>query len=414
MEWTEATVRNELRSFLETNWDPNADLLDWRNKLIDAGWGMPSWPERWYGQDMPQRLQSVVAEEFARVGAVSVARTGIRLLAAETLLAHGNDAQRERYLRKILTGEETWCQLFSEPGSGSDLAGSTTRAELVGDQWIINGQKVWTTSAHHADFGLLLARHDWDVPKHQGLSYFILNFHQDGVEVHPLRQMNGHASFNQVFFNNAKIPRSDQVGSNGDGWQIAMTTLMHERRNAGNIFVEARRRGDFKGSIYEQEADENKILLEPYTWYPQRAGRVDLVLPRARDTGAINDPAARQEIAKLMIMSRCAEWTALRARAAQQQGQPQGPEGSLGKLAGSNIARQAAKVHTLMSGVDAMASGDDSPESGIIAEILLSVPAISIAGGTDEIQRNIISERVLGMQKEPRADTGPFKDVRKN
>ena len=414
MAWSEASVREELRSFLENNWDPNAELLDWRNKLIDAGWGMPSWPERWFGRDLPQSLLSVVAEEFARVGAVSVARTGIRLLAAETLLAHGNDAQRERYLRKILTGEETWCQLFSEPGSGSDLAGSTTRAELDGDHWVINGQKVWTTSAHHADFGLLLARHDWDVPKHQGLSYFILDFHQEGVEVHPLKQMNGHASFNQVFFNNAKVPRSDQVGENGDGWQIAMTTLMHERRNAGNIFVEARRRGDFTGSIYEQEAEENKILLEPYTWYPQRAGRVDLVLPRASTTGAIKDPVARQEIAKLMIMSRCAEWTALRARAAQQQGQPQGPEGSLGKLAGSNIARQAAKVHTLISGVDAMTSGEDSPESGIIAEILLSVPAISIAGGTDEIQRNIISERVLGMQKEPRMDTGPFKDVRKN
>ena len=414
MEWSEAAVRDELRSFLESNWDPNSDLLDWRNKLIDAGWGMPSWPERWYGRDMPLRLQSVVAEEFALVGAVSVARTGIRLLAAETLLAHGNDAQRQRYLRKILTGEETWCQLFSEPGSGSDLAGSTTRAELVGDHWIINGQKVWTTSAHHADFGLLLARHDWDVPKHQGLSYFILDFHQPGVDVHPLKQMNGHASFNQVFFNDAKVPRSDQVGENGDGWQIAMTTLMHERRNAGNIFVENRRRGDFNGTIYEQEAEENKILLEPYTWYPQRAGRVDLVLPRARTTGAINDPVARQAIAKLLIMSRCAEWTALRARAAQQQGQPQGPEGSLGKLAGSNIARQASKVHTMMTGVDAMTSGEDSPEAGIIAEILLSVPAISIAGGTDEIQRNIISERVLGMQKEPRMDTGPFKDVRKN
>ncbi|MCY4094223.1 MAG: acyl-CoA dehydrogenase family protein [Gammaproteobacteria bacterium] len=414
MEWTEASVRNELRSFLEANWDPNSDLLDWRNKLIDAGWGMPSWPERWYGRDMPQSLLSVVAEEFASVGAVTVARTGIRLLAAETLLAHGNDAQRERYLRKILTGEETWCQLFSEPGSGSDLAGSTTRADLVGDHWIINGQKVWTTSAHHADFGLLLARHDWDIPKHQGLSYFILNFHQAGVEVHPLRQMNGHASFNQVFFNDAKVPRNDQIGSSGDGWQIAMTTLMHERRNAGNIFVEARRRGDFEGLIYEHEAEETKVVLAPYTWYPLRAGRVDIVLPRASDTGAINNPAARQEIAKLMIMSRCAEWTALRARAAQQQGQPQGPEGSLGKLAGSNIARQAAKVHTLISGVDAMACGNDSPESGIIAEILLSVPAISIAGGTDEIQRNIISERVLGMQKEPRMDTGPFKDVRKN
>ncbi|MYD42769.1 MAG: acyl-CoA dehydrogenase [Gammaproteobacteria bacterium] len=414
MDWHEDNVRNDVRKFLEANWDPNADLLEWRNKLIDAGWGMPSWPRRWYGLDMPQALQQIVAEEFAHVGAVTVARTGIRLLAAETLLAHGNDSQRERYLRKILTGEETWCQLFSEPGSGSDLAGSTTRAELQGDEWVINGQKVWTTSAHHADFGLLLARHDWDLPKHQGLSYFILNFHQEGVVVHPLKQMNGHASFNQVFFNDAKIPRNDQVGNDGDGWQIAMTTLMHERRNAGNIFTEGRARGAFTGSIYAQADAENKILLEPYTWYPQRAGRVDLAVPRAIETGAIDDPVARQEIAKLLIMSRCAEWTALRARAAQQQGQPQGPEGSLGKLAGSNIAKQAAKVHTLIAGVDAMTAGVDGPEQGIIAEILLSVPAISIAGGTDEIQRNIISERVLGMQKEPRMDTGPFKDVRKN
>lgn len=414
MSWTETGVRAEVREFLEANWNPNADLLAWRNVLIDAGWGMPSWPTRWFGRDMPHGLQTTVTEEFNRVGAVSVARTGIRLLAAETLLAHGNDAQRERYLRKILTGEEIWCQLFSEPGSGSDLAGSTTRAELVGDEWIINGQKVWTTSAHHADFGLLLARHDWDVPKHQGLSYFILNLRQEGVAVHPLKQMNGHASFNQVFFNDAKVPRSEQVGNDGDGWQIAMTTLMHERRNAGNIFTESKDRGNFTGSIYAQVAAENEILLEPYTWYPQRAGRVDLALPRAIDTGTIKDPVTRQELAKLLIMSRCAEWTALRARAAQQLGQPQGPEGSLGKLAGSNIAKQAAKVHTLITGIEAMTSGEESPERGIVAEILLSVPAISIAGGTDEIQCNIISERVLGMEKEPRLDTGPFRDVRKN
>lgn len=414
MEWTETLVKNELRTFLEANWNPDASLFEWRNILIDAGWGMPIWPERWYGKDLPQAYLSTVAEEFARIGAVTVARTGIRLLAAETLLEHGNDAQKERYLRKILTGEETWCQLFSEPGSGSDLAGATTRADLDGDHWVINGQKVWTTSAHHADFGLLLARHDWDVPKHQGLSYFVLNLRQEGVEVHPLRQMNGHASFNQVFFNNAIVPKQDQVGVSGEGWQIALTTLMHERRNAGNIFISNRVGQSFNGSIYEEEAAENAILMEPYTWYPQRAGRVDLAIPRAVETGAISDPVIRQELAKLIIMSKSAEWTALRARAAQQQGQPQGPEGSLGKLAGSNVARQAARVHTSITGIDSMKLGQDSPENGIIAEILLSVPAISIAGGTDEIQRNIISERVLGMQKEPRLDTGPFKDVRKN
>ena len=412
--WTDDGVRNDVSRFLGENWDPNASLLDWRNSLIDSGWGMPSWPERWYGKNMPLRFQNIVAQEFSKVGAVPVARTGIRLLAAETLLAHGSDRQLERYLRKILTGEETWCQLFSEPGSGSDLAGATTRADLKGDSWIINGQKVWTTSAHHADFGLLLARHDWDVPKHQGLSYFVLNLKQPGVSVHPLKQMNGHASFNQVFFNDAKVNREDQIGTNGEGWQIALTTLMHERRNAGNIFSDGQDGPEFTGSIYEEYDQENKILMEPYTWYPQRAGRVDLAVPRAQQTERIMDPLVRQELAKLLIMSKCAEWTALRARAAQQQGQPQGPEGSLGKLVGSNIAKQAATVHTMITSTDAMLTGKDSPVDGIISEILLSVPAISIAGGTDEIQKNIISERVLGMQKEPRLDTGAFKDVRKN
>ena len=412
--WTEDKVRNELRQFLEANWDSNLELLHWRNTLIDSGWGMPSWPKEWYGLDMPQSFQSIVGEEFARIGAVSVARTGIRLLAAETLLAHGNDQQKSRYLRKILTGEETWCQLFSEPGSGSDLAGAVTRADLEGDYWRINGQKVWTTSAHHADFGLLLARTDWDVPKHQGLSYFVLDMRQDAVSVNQLKQMNGHASFNQVFFTDANVPREDQVGELGEGWQIALTTLMHERRNAGNLFRDGGRAEHFTGSIYVEEAEENKTVMEPYSWYPQRAGRVDLVLPRALETGAIEDPVIRQEMAKLLITSTCADWTARRARAAQELGQPQGPEGSLGKLVGSNIAKQASVVHTLISDVRSTLCGETSDEGGIVAEILLSVPAISIAGGTDEIQRNIIAERVLGMDKDPRSDSGPFKDVRRN
>ena len=413
-EWSEESVRQSVRQFLESNWNPNAKLLEWRSVLIDSGWGMPSWPTDWYGKDMPQGLQSVVTEEFAHIGAVSVARTGIRLLAAETLLAHGSDRQKERYLRKILTGEETWCQLFSEPGSGSDLAGAVSRADLDGDSWTINGQKVWTTSAHHADFGLLLARTDWDVPKHQGLSYFVLDMRQDGVTVNQLKQMNGHASFNQVFFTDAKVPREDQVGDSGEGWQIALTTLMHERRNAGNLFRDAARAAHFAGSIYAEEAEENKIVMEPYSWYPQRAGRVDLVIPRALETGAIDDPVIRQEIAKLLVMSTCADWTARRARAAQELGQPQGPEGSLGKLVGSNIAKQASIVHTLIAGTNSTLCGEDGDEDGTIAEILLSVPAISIAGGTDEIQRNIIAERVLGMDKDPRSDSGPFKDVRRN
>jgi alkylation response protein AidB-like acyl-CoA dehydrogenase len=410
---SEADVRAEVREWLAANWDPDMPLVEWRGKLADSGWGMPQWPKEWYGRGLPHALARAVEEEFATVGAVGVAKTGVRLLAAATLLEHGSDPQKKKFLRRILTGEDNWCQLFSEPGSGSDLAGATTRAELNGDYWIINGQKVWTTSAHHADHGMLLARTDWDAPKHEGLSYFVIDIHQPGVDVQPLKQMNGHASFNQVFFTDAKIPPENLVGRVGNGWKVAMTTLAHERRGADGLAPPSKR-ATRVGRIHAEERAETDKANQPYKWYPQRAGRVDLIIDRAKETGANGDPHTRQEIAKLMIMAKSAEWTARRARAAQQQGRPQGPEGSLGKLAASNVARAAARVHTLITGTEAMLTGSGSPRDGIIAEILVSVPAVSIAGGTDEIQRNIIAERVLELPKEPRFDTGPFRNVRKN
>jgi alkylation response protein AidB-like acyl-CoA dehydrogenase len=413
-ETTEAVVRAEVRAWLEANWSVDCGLIEWRNKLIDSGWGVPTWPTDWYGRALPVGLQAVVEEEFQRIGAIGVAKTGIRRLAAATLLAHGTPAQKEKFLRRSLSGEDTWCQLFSEPGSGSDLAGAMTRAEFKGNRWVINGQKVWTTSAHHADWGLLLARTDPNVPKHQGLSYCIIDMHQPGVDVHPLRQMNGHASFNQVFLTDAEVLPEHLVLDVGKGWAVATTTLMHERREADGVRTWGQA-SDRKGRIYDEERAENATVMEPYKWYPQRAGRVDLVIERAKAAGVNADPVVRQEIAKLLVLAKSAEWTARRARAAQMQGRPQGPEGSLGKLASSHVARAAARVHTLISGADAMLTGEDGPMNGLIAEILISVPAGSIAGGTDEIQRNIISERVLGMPKEPRTDNDrPFRDVPKN
>lgn len=413
----EAAVRDEVRAWLNDHWDPNAGLVEWRTKLVESGWGAPDWPTEWHGRGLSAELTRVVEREFARIGAVGVATGGIRLLAAATLLEHGSEAQKAQFLRRILTGEDVWCQLFSEPGSGSDLAGALTRAEFDGQRWTVNGQKVWTTSAHHADWGLLLARTDWDAPKHQGLSYFVIDMRQPGVEVQPLKQMNGYASFNQVFFNDAEVKAEHLVGKLGQGWTVAMTTLAHERRRAdglrsgrADVASEARQRG----TIHEEEAQETATVMAPYKWYPQRAGRVDLALPNAQASGRIGNPALRQELARLLILSGSAEWTARRARAAQQHGQPQGPEGSLGKLAASHVARLAARVHTMIAGADALLAGEDGPENGLIAEILLSVPAVSIAGGTDEIQRNIIAERVLGMPKEPRFDQGPFRDVATN
>lgn len=413
-EITAESVRAEVRAWLEENWNPDQGLVEWRNKLADSGWGAPHWPKEWHGRDLPVGMVPVVDEEFDRIGAVGVAKMGIRTLAAATILTHGTNMHKEKFLRRILTGEDTWCQLFSEPGSGSDLAGATTRAELKGNKWVVNGQKVWTTSAHHADYGLLLARTDVDVPKHKGLTYYIIDIHQPGIEVVPLRQMNGHASFNQVFFTDAEIAPEFMLGNMGDGWKVATTTLMHERRGADGLRRHAEAT-DRPERIYQEEAKEIAIALEPYKWYPQRAGRIDLILERAKETGANTDPVMRQEIAKLMTMAKSAEWTARRAREAQAQGRVQGPEGSLGKLAASYIARAANKVHTAMTGTNSMLTGDESPMDGLIAEILISTPAISIAGGTDEIQKNIISERVLKMPKEPRTDTDrPFREVPKN
>ena len=413
-QYTEDSVREEARTWLKKNWNPNLDLFEWRNKLADSGWGLPNWPSDWYGRDLPAGLVPIVEEEFQRIGALPIPKSGIRMLAAATILNHGTEMHKEKFLRRIVTGEDVWCQLFSEPGSGSDLAGATTKAVMVGNKWVVNGQKVWTTSAHKAHWGLLLARTDMDATKHDGLSYFIIDMKQPGVETQPLKQMNGYASFNQVFLTDAEVLPDFQVAELGDGWNVATTTLMHERRAADSLRAWGQV-PDTDGPIYDQERAEVETTMAPYKWYPQRAGRVDLIMQRAKETGAIKDPAVRQEIAKLMTLHKSAEWTARRARSAQEQGKPQGPEGSLGKLAASNVARAAAKVHTMISGADSMLSGDDSPENGTVAEVLISFPASSIAGGTDEIQKNIISERVLDMPKETRFDAGkPFKDIPRN
>jgi len=412
---TEATVRAEIRNWLAANWDSNLSLIEWRERLVNSGWGAPAWPRDLYGRGLEPALAAVVVDEMRRAGVVGVATSGVRNLAIRTLFAHGSEAQKRAFLPPTLTGKYGWCQLFSEPGSGSDLAGAQTRADLKNGRWVVNGQKVWTTSAHHADWGLLLARTDWDVPKHAGLSFFLLNMRQQGVEVRPLRQMNGYASFNEVFLTDADVSPEHLVGELGGGWAVANTTLMHERSHGDPSAAKVTDAGGRQGRVYDEEREEIAIATEPYGWYPQRAGRVDLVLERARETGKINDPVIRQEIAKLLILERSAEWTTRRARAALNEGEGLGPTGSLIKLVGSHVARAAARVHTLISGADAMLAGVDAPRDGVIAEVFISVPAVSIAGGTDEIQRNIIAERILEMPKDPGFDKNrPFRDVPKN
>jgi alkylation response protein AidB-like acyl-CoA dehydrogenase len=412
---TEASVRAEIRDWIAANWDPTLSLIEWRERLVNSGWGAPGWPADLYGRGLEPALVSMVEDEMRRAHVVGVARSGARNLAIQTILAHGSEVQKRAFLPPTLTGQYSWCQLFSEPGSGSDLAGAVTRADLRDGRWIVNGQKVWTTSAHHADWGLLLARTDWDAPKHAGLSFFLIDMRQPGIEVRPLRQMNGYASFNEVFLTDAEVAAEHRIGELGAGWAVATTTLMHERSHGDPSAAKPTDPAGRQGRVYDEEREEIAIATEPYGWYPQRAGRVDLVLERARETGKIDDPVVRQEIAKLLILDRSAKWTAMRARAGLAPGESLGPMGSLIKLVGSHVARSAARVHTLISGADAMLTGADAQRDGVIAEVLISVPAVSIAGGTDEIQRNIIAERILRMPKEPSFDANrPFRDVPKN
>jgi alkylation response protein AidB-like acyl-CoA dehydrogenase len=293
-------------------------------------------------------------------------------LAAPTILAQGPDEVRERFLLPTLTGEVTWCQLFSEPGAGSDLAGLSTRAELDGDEWVVNGQKVWNTSAHHADLGMLLARTDWDAPKHKGITYFVIPMHQPGVEARPLRQMNERSSFNEVFLTDARVPRADVVGAVGDGWRAALTTLAFERR-FGRLAQPRYAAGT--GRALDEARREAEEYFATYQWYPQRAGRPDLVVDQAVATGTATDPVIRQEVARVLALYRSSRWTSERSRAALASGRTPGPEGSIGKLATSDVARLAADVHGAMVGADGMLTGPDSPLGGTIAEILVSVPA---------------------------------------
>lgn len=400
-------VRAEAREWIAQNWNPDMPLLDWRTLLVDSGWAVPSWSPRWFGKGLPAWADKIVSDELAAAGAVGMPLGGGMTLAAPTLLKHGSDTLNDAVLRKTLTGELTWCQLFSEPGAGSDLASLSTTAVRDGDEWVVNGQKVWNTSAHHADLAMLLVRTDWDAAKHRGITYMVLPMHQPGVEVRPILQMNRHASFNEVFFTDARVPAANVVGDLGMGWEVARTTLANERSFAT---MKRPRFGAQSGLAVDQAKAEADDHFATYIWYPQRAGRPDIVVERARANGVSHDPIIRDRIADLHCFRMANEWTALRARANRELGRQPGPEGSLGKLAASEVARRAAIVHAAIAGADGMLRETHDALHAIIAEVLVSTPAQSIAGGTDEIQKNIIGEKILGLPREPAEDPAqPFR-----
>ncbi len=378
---TDELVRDEVRGWLADNWDPDLTLAEWWARLCDSGWGVPTWPEEWFGKGLPRDLAGVVTEELRAAGAIGPPSGLGVLLAGPTILVHGSDEQRARYLRPILNGQEAWCQLFSEPGAGSDLASLQCRAERDGDEWIINGQKVWTSGGQTADLGMLLARTDPDAPKHKGISYFAINMEQPGVEVRPLREMTGRSLFSEVFFSDARAHESEVIGE----------------LNGGRV-------GDLASGKGRDRAQRAV------------AGRQSNVLERlAKEVGRNEDPTVRQRLAELHILNEVGRYTALRVKAAKASGRGPGPEANTAKLLMSRITRLSRDLGLEILGPNGMLTGSDTPGGGVAQEMALFAPAVSIYGGSDEVQKNIIGERILGLPKEPDADktkTLPFRELK--
>ena len=405
-------VYRQARGWFEANWDPDLALRDWWQRLADSGWGFPTWPVGTYGRGLSGDAARRVADA-RRDARVAPPPAGIaQNLAGPTIIAHGTEEQQERFLPGIVTGE-VWCQLFSEPGAGSDLASLQTRAERDGDEWVVNGQKVWTSGAHIARYGILVARTDPSVPKHTGLTYFVIEMEQPGIEVRPIQEMTGRAIFNEVFFTDARVSAANQIGGLGEGWSVALTTLANERTMLGA--------GSFgssgsAASIREIDLDAPAGRLVRDEERPRGgsgSGAGELLMAVLERYGGADDPVARQEVAHIHSLIEIARYTDLRARAAIERGGRPGPEVSIGKLAASRLLQTMRETLFRLCGPAVTLWGDDAPFGGRVHEVGFSSYLISIGGGTDQIQRNIIGERVLGLPREPRADKDvPFRELK--
>ena len=346
----------------------------WQRALYDGGWAGLGWPVEHGGRDLPIALRAIWAHELSAAGVPPSINLLGEAIAGPTILAHGTEDQKRRFLPPILTAEEVWCQLFSEPDAGSDMAAVATTATREGDEWVVSGHKTWSSGAHYADWAILLARTDWDVPKHQGCTYFLLDMHQPGITVRPLRQMTGGAAFNEVILEGARIPDAQRLGAVGEGWKAAVTTLMHERLHLGLGLARA-------------------------------GGGVERLLADVRRRGVAGDPAVRQLAAQLAIDARCVQYLGWRIVSKLSHGEIPGPEGAVAKLASARVSRRYDELADAMRGPGAMVHDE-------YTLLQLWVPATRIAGGTDEVLKNLIAERVLGLPPEPRSDKNlPFRDV---
>jgi alkylation response protein AidB-like acyl-CoA dehydrogenase len=396
----EAAFRAEARAFVAAHapdpsafahlWPPR-DLDDerdrqfvdagraWQRTRYDHGYAGLAWPAEFGGRGLPTALESVFNEEEGDAFLLSgIFAVGIGMV-GPTIIAHASDDQKRQFLDPLLRGEQVWCQLFSEPGAGSDLAALGTRAVRDGDEWVVRGQKVWTSHAHYADWGILLARTDVDAPKHRGITCFLLDMRTEGIEVRPLRQATGSAEFNEVFFDDVRIPDACRVGTAGDGWRVAMTTLTSERASIG----------------------ANTGM------YP-----IDEVVGLARACGVADDPRTRQALVDFYIRVQLMTYLGYRVRTAMTNGAEPGPESSVMKLLMSRHQEQSGNLFLSLQGAQGMLDMDDAIADGLWQGYFLYQWASRIGGGTDQVQRNIVGERVLGLPPEPRADKGvPWRDL---
>ena len=357
----------------------------WQKQKYDAGWACIGWSPEFGGRGASPIEEVIWRQEESRYDLPSNFFLIGQGMIAPTLMAWASEEDKARFLPPLASGEEVWCQLFSEPAGGSDLAALRTRAERDGDDWIINGQKIWTSGAHYSDFGVIVVRTDPNVPKHKGLSYFYIDMKAPGVEVKPIKQLTGDADFNEVYFTDVRVSDSCRLGEVGQGWQVALTTLMNERAAIGGGF------GQMDVSLAMSVAEELEIDGQP----------------------ALSDAALRARIADWYVQEAGLKYTGYRSLTALSRGALPGPENSIGKLVGApKMQAMASYLMDLLGASGAIADENLAVKAGIIQRAYMGAPGLRIAGGTDEIMANIIAERVLGLPQEPRLDKGiPFNEV---
>jgi len=427
---------DELREWLKDNWDPELTVGAWWERLGAAGWSSPMLPVDCYGRAMSRSDALRVQAAIAAHGALGPPQGLGLALAAPTIVAHGTRAQVDDYVRDIVTGQKGWCQLFSEPGAGSDLAGLSTRATRDGDVWIVNGQKVWTSGGQLADYGMLLARTNPSAPKHRGITWFVLDMHQRGVEVRPLREMTGSALFSEVFFTDAEARDAARIGDVDDGWRVANTTLHIERSGmgaGGDAPVRGAllaRPGTVAGDLDKRAGDfvvraatSSRTARSPAA--PRSPAQIYIELARRFEKSS--DPLVRQELVRLHVLREIIRLNTERHKAVRAAGGDIAGIANCSKLAMATIVRLQRDLGLQILGARGMLHAYDDDGRAVVAAQAggaaaalatgqaLSAQALPIFGGTDQIQRNIIGERTLGLPKEP-GDLShlPFSEMPKN